>query len=68
MSAVDIVKTLLELTAVILLIIGLFNEKKLVDFEIKLKIWFRKFIIQLCAELSNHMENKNESEIEVYYQ
>lgn len=67
MSAVDAIRSILEGIAVILLIIGLFNEKKLVDFEIKLKIWFRKFIIQLCAELANHTENKNENEIEVYY-
>lgn len=63
MSAVDIIKSVCELAAVILLIIGLFNEKKLVKFEVKLGNWFRNYIAKLYAELSGHMVNENE----VYY-
>ena len=63
MSAVDIIKSIIELTAIILLIIGLFNEKRLVKFEVKLGNWFRNYIAKLCAELSGHIVNENE----VYY-
>lgn len=36
MSFLEIIKTFLELSAVILLIIGFINEKKIVAFEVKL--------------------------------
>ena len=36
MAFAEIIKTFLELAAVILLIIGFVNEKKVVDFEVKL--------------------------------
>lgn len=36
MAFAEIIKTFLELAAVVLLIIGFVNEKKVVDFEVKL--------------------------------
>ena len=46
MDFADIIKTIFEFAAVVLLIVGFINEKKIIAFEVKLvKYWknFKKF-------------------------
>ena len=46
MDFADVIKTIFEFAAVVLLIVGFINEKKVIAFEIKLvKYWknFKKF-------------------------